>query len=166
MRVITATLYCLFASPAGAWDGLVAAEAQLGLASPTGMLGLALDVAPEPWWAVNLGAGLGSGGWSWSVQPRIQTMGGPVSIGGGVGLSGGEFVPAMGAVHYDHAVWGNTEVSLSWMASDSWQLRSAFGYGVVLNDESCEWTEPPVPCELHPARYVLPFTRFAAGYVF
>ncbi len=167
MRTLVA-LTLLVPATAIAWEGRVVAEGQLGFAAPSGFFSTGLDVSVTPHVAVNAAGGLSVGGPQWSAMTRLQLPLARYSVGFGLGMSGGPWKPPFVDAHFDHAVWGNAELSLIWLAGRSVQFRAAGGYGAILNDESCEWTgfDPPVSCEVKAARYMMPYTQFALGYVF
>src|SRR5438552_17336204 len=68
------SLSALAREPSPAWQDLVAIEGQLGVGTPTGLAGLALDLTPHPRVSVNVGAGRGLYALQIAAMARVRPL--------------------------------------------------------------------------------------------
>jgi len=125
-------------------------EAQVGVAAPIGNLGLALDILPASYLAVNVGLGTSIYGRQFEVMPRyrIPIDGSETKFAFGVGYSVGKYgwanqsAPFLSEypegtvfLHWNWAQWGNLEASLDFDGISP-RLRLFGGATLMLNRNS------------------------------
>jgi hypothetical protein len=140
------------------WSEL-AIVAHLGVGTPYGGLGGAIDWAPLEWWVMSAGGGVGAEGPQWAAMTRLRDARGGGAFG--VGFSGGPYHTLNWSQSstertWSHAVWANAELSLENDPRNAYRVRGYFGIGVLLNQHG--WTScslgnvergAPEPCSAH-----------------
>ena len=136
-------------------------EGQVALAGPLGGAGLALDYSVTDWFAVNVGAGVGSGASDASLGQRLQYAITPrfrfpvsdsgervVTAGVEVGVSEGSYKTTFDCILSDecvqkawkHVLWANTNLFLE-VRGDGFQFRAFAGIGAPVTSQvarNCE----------------------------
>jgi hypothetical protein len=139
----------------------VGAELSLGVGTPLGFGGAALDLTPIPYLTLSGGFGFarnitcdGSNGPQIAFMPRARAPIGPIAIAFGAGLSLGSYAyqPScpfeQDAVRqWDTAYWYNMEGSLEYRMPSGVQFRVFLGKSLLLNggDYRCESAISPTP---------------------
>lgn len=134
----------------------IMAEAHLGLGTPLGNAGVALDLAPVSLFAINVGIGKSLDGTQFAVTPRLRFRfwEPELMVGLGVGYSTGPyrwdndrhglFAEPMDDAAYRswaHAGWTNFELSLEARAMPV-GLRGYLGYALLQTRDSDTCTTP------------------------
>ena len=132
------------------WTGLAVAF-HLGIATPYGLTGIALDGRPLDWLAVEAGIGLSpQNGAQAGVMPRLRLPLRDTALTAGSGFSVGRFEPpdlgldfsalchsesceSVGTSHWQRAYWSNVELGAEG-GSNAMLFRAYAGYGQTLND--------------------------------
>jgi len=146
----------------------VALLGHLGVGAPAGAVGLDVDIAPVPFFALDLGVGRSPGTWQFAATPRFRvrsaestflTLGSGLSFGAydnshamagiacavlcfmeGMGDSSGEIATQ----HYDRALWYNVEFGADiYSRRGRGLVRLTFGYGAILNSDAYSCSEDP-----------------------
>jgi len=145
-------------APQNRWQRPVALEGRLGLGTPLGFAGVALDVTPVPWMSLNIGVGQGAAGGQYAGMARVRLAPAPVTGGIGAGVSAGRYrwtnqcsaldgpcsallqLPAINRL-WNPAIWGNVEAFLEGRSGGRFQWRVYIGLGRLLNASSstCTW---------------------------
>jgi len=145
-------------APPNRWQKPVALEGRLGLGTPLGFAGVALDVTPVPWMSLNLGVGAGGAGAQYAGMARVGLAPAPVTGGIGAGVSAGQYewsnqpkaiyghfsadlhMPSI-TREWNLAIWGNGEVFVEGRSGGRFQWRVYIGLGRLLNASSstCIW---------------------------
>lgn len=140
------------------WQRPLALEGHLGLGTPRGFAGIALDVTPVPWGSLNLSVGQGANGIQYAGMARVRFAPTPVTGGVGAGASAGRYVwdntcsalegpcsamerwPWIKRV-WSPAIWGNVEAFVEGRSAGRFQWRVYAGVGRQLNGGSstCKW---------------------------
>jgi hypothetical protein len=140
------------------WQRPLALEGHLGLGTPRGFAGLALDVTPVPWGSLNISVGQGANGVQYAGMARVRFAPTPVTAGVGAGASAGRYVwnnqcsvlegpcsamlqmPEITRV-WSPAIWGNVEAFLEGRSAGRFQWRVYVGVGRQFNGGSstCTW---------------------------
>ena len=140
------------------WQRPFALEGRLGLGTPLGFAGVALDVTPVPWASFNIGIGQGGHGAQYAGMARVRLAPAPVTGGVGAGVSAGRYawdnqckvwegpcaamvrLPAI-AREWDPAIWGNVETFMEGRSAGRFQWRVYIGVGRILEGPSstCTW---------------------------
>jgi hypothetical protein len=137
------------------WQKPLALEAHLGVGTPRGFAGIALDVTPVPWGSFNLSLGRGMNGVQYAGMARVRLAPTPVTGGVGAGVSAGRYVwdnscrgPCAAILQlpditrvWSPAIWGNVEAFIEGRSAGRFQWRVYVGMGRQLNGESstCRW---------------------------
>jgi hypothetical protein len=131
-------------------------EANLGLGTPLGFLGVALDYAVLPTLSLNAGLGIGGAGPQGAVSARFRI---PVFTERfapylGVGLSGGPYTPGTFCIpagdgdcdtspfHWNTAYWANFEAGTEWRTRSNITFRTYTGLAWMLNSGDAQSSEP------------------------
>jgi hypothetical protein len=141
--------------PSPAWNDLLAIEGHLGIGTPTGLAGLALDLTPHPQFSFDVGVGRGFYALQLAAMARVRpfffTSG--LAPGIGVGVSGGD----TGTVHvqdfrelrFEKAMWLNFEVFLE-LRRGWFHLRPYLGMARRIRHSGCtyvnEQADTSQPC--------------------
>ena len=156
----------------------------LGIATPYGGGGIALDVAPSPYFAIEGGIGTNAEGPELGLMPRLRLPikgGGAFALGSGVSYvgkytghrhNGVAFIDNLGELMAEHtisyAIWQpayfwNTELGIETIYR-SLAMRAYVGYARALNHytECTEGEEACSPSEASSLGYV----GIAVGYAF
>jgi hypothetical protein len=143
-------------APTDRWQRPLALEGHLGLGTPRGFAGVALDVTPVSWGSFNVSVGQGLSGVQYAGMARVRFASTPVTAGVGAGASAGRYVwdnqckgpcslilqmPAITRV-WRPAIWGNVEAFVEGRSAGRFQWRVYVGVGRQLNGGSstCTWT--------------------------
>ncbi|MCB9609945.1 MAG: hypothetical protein H6716_25375 [Polyangiaceae bacterium] len=149
--------------PGTRWQKKLAIQAQVGLATPLGALGLSLEYAPVEEFTLSAGVGLGSGPYCLSPEDQPQAydevckrwhrdlqyavlgrvrfpIEGPLATGFGAGPSMGGYT-WVEPLQFDgpayksteRAYWGNLELFVEGRSEAGWTGRFFVGYGFMLN---------------------------------
>ena len=173
-------------APPNRWQKQLAYEARLGLATPLGFAGVAVDVTPVPWVSLNLGIGQGGHGAQYAGMARVRLATTPVTGGIGAGVSAGRYQwdnqckayygpcaamdrwPVVTRT-WNPAIWGNVEAFLEGRAAGGFQWRVYLGLGKILNAAAsrCTWQsvdgQRPNGCD---ESHFLGYVGTALGYSF
>jgi hypothetical protein len=145
-------------APADRWQRPLALEGHLGVGTPRGFAGLALDVTPVSWGSLNISVGQGRNGVQYAGMARVRFAPTPVTGGVGAGASAGRYVwdnqcsaltgpcaamerwPVATRV-WSPAIWGNVEAFLEGRSAGRFQWRVYVGVGRQFNGGSstCTW---------------------------
>src|SRR5206468_2832257 len=99
-------------------------EGHIGLGTPLGLFGAAVDYSPSPWFAAGIGAGAGAAGPQAALMARFRIpLGEGVGIGLGGGVSGGNYEWTEGGLFsvlidkpeskiWKPAYWANADLSI------------------------------------------------------
>ena len=146
-------------APADRWRRPFALEGHLGVGTPRGFAGVALDMTPVSWGSLNLSIGQGASGVQYAGMARVRFSPTPVSAGVGAGASAGRYVwdnvctvldgtcsamerwPWIKRV-WNPAIWGNVDVFLEGRSAARFQWRVYVGVGRQFNGASstCTWS--------------------------
>jgi hypothetical protein len=132
-------------------------ELHLGLGTPLGFIGVALDYAVTPMLSVNAGVGLGGSGPQGAVSARLRIPSFSAHSAPyiGLGLSGGPYTPwslcipagegdcSPPAYHWDTAYWVNFEAGGEMRTPSNVTIRAYAGLGWMLNPGDGQTGEPP-----------------------
>jgi hypothetical protein len=144
-------------------------SATLGLATPTGSLGVEYAHALHPNLELALGAGMGFSGPQLSVMPRLRAGSGPVSFSLGAGVSGGPF--EVFEICFDcedemetkaNTLWANVEAGLQITTHGGTAVRMFGGLGHVVAYDSCSGPH----CSELEDNYKLPYAGISIGRTF
>ena len=173
-------------APPNRWQKPFALEGHLGLGTPLGFAGVALDVTPMSWVSLNLGVGQGADGAQYAGMARVRLAPTPVTGGIGAGVSAGQhqwnnqckvyYGPCSAMLRlpditrvWNPAIWGNVEAFLEGRAAGGFQWRVYIGLGRILNGgaSQCTWRsidgQRPSGCDGNP---FLGYVGTALGYSF
>jgi hypothetical protein len=131
--------------PSPAWNDVLAVEGHLGVATPVGFGGLALDLTPHP--KVSFNAGLGRGLYALQLAAMARVR--PIFIapgiapGIGAGVSGGDTGTTPGymdprELRFQQAIWANVEVFLEFRWG-AFHMRPFLGIAQRVHHASCTW---------------------------
>jgi hypothetical protein len=155
----------LASEPSPAWSEVLAVDGHLGIGTPTGMAGLALDLTPHPQVSFGVGVGLGFFAPQLAAMARVRPffITSNLAPGMGVGVSGGD----TGTVHvqdfrelrFKRALWLNGELFLE-LRRGWFHLRPYAGLARRLHHSGCtyldEQTDIRQPCsEIDPHQVAL-----------
>lgn len=122
----------------------VAVEAELGLGTPLGLFGVAVDYAPMPWLSLNAGVGKAAlGGTQLGFMPRLRWEGGGAGVAAGLGVStGGTVSPVVcflscGQHTWSDVVWMNPELSVDVRSNNGFVFRLFGGAQVPVYGGTC-----------------------------
>jgi hypothetical protein len=154
--------------PTNRWQRPFALEGHLGLGTPRGYAGVALDVTPVSWGSLNLSIGQGANGAQYAGMARVRFAPTPVTGGVGAGASAGRYVwdnqcsvlygpcaaiqmPEITRV-WRYAIWGNVEAFVEGRSAGRFQWRVYVGVARQLNGGSstCTWNwdgQRPSACD-------------------
>lgn len=121
-------------------------ELQLGLGTPTGLLGAVVDATPLPWWTISAGIGEGGGGPQFALGTRFRVPG-QTTFYAGLGMSAGRFcVPGnhehlpgdcdADATLWNPALWVNGEIGLESVGDGGFVFRAFLGAQKLLNESA------------------------------
>ena len=134
------------AEPSPAWNDLLAVEGHLGLGTPLGLAGLALDLTPHPLVSVNVGAGRGLKALQIAAMARVRPFFPKpgLALGIGAGVSGGDtgtlnFMDSR-ELYFEKATWLNGEVFLE-VRRGHFHLRPFLGLARRVWYSSCTYTD-------------------------
>lgn len=152
----------------------IAVTAHAGLGAPLGLLGIAVDVAVQPWLGIEGGIGFGATGTQLAVNGRARILRvGRDQLAIGAGVSGGRYEhrdPFYGIEYegtmFGPAVWANGEVSLERRTSAGVQLRFYAGAAVVVagDRERCSDLDGEVMCRGSVSDTWIPYLGLSLGY--
>ena len=163
-------------------------EGHLGLGTPVGVLGIALDYSPWPLLGLNLGIGLGGAGPQYAFTSRLRLLRlghrTRVALYLGAGVSGGSYeeptplaaFPVDGSqtesagerahFHWDVAYWTNVEAGVEIRLRSNVSLRPYLGVSRLLNPDPSA-TIKDAYSGMPPGNPVVPWSAyvgFALGY--
>ena len=145
------------ALPPSRWQKPVALEGHLGVGTPLGLVGVALDVTPVRWVSLNLGVGHRTEGTQFAAMTRARFSPTPVTGGFGAGISGGRYTwstysfllgPRSEHASVDRewktALWGNVDFHFEGRSGGGFQWRIYVGYATLLNpnQSTCSFEAP------------------------
>ncbi len=152
------SMSALAREPSPAWNDVLAIEGQLGLAAPTGLAGLGIDVTPNPHVSLNAGVGRGYRALQLAAMVRVRPffIRPNIAPGIGAGVSGGD----TGTLHilfsdsyllFERAIWANGEVFFEFRRGP-FHLRPFVGYARRVRHSGCTYVglydveTAPQPC--------------------
>src|SRR5262249_18823489 len=124
-----------------------------GAGAPTGIAGGTVEITPAKWVTIATGTGIAPSGMQYAVMPRFRIVDGTMGYGIGIGVSEGAYqsvaryqqdswnLPNAGADSiktWNHAWFGNVELSIEERHKDGLTWRIFAGAGRVLNASSYE----------------------------
>jgi len=122
----------------------LAIEAELGLGTPLGLYGVALDYAPMPWLSLNAGVGKAAvGGTQVGFMPRLRQVSGDVGLAVGFGVSTGSTQSPVvcfwgcGQRTWEDVVWMNPELSLDVRSKTGFVFRMFGGAQIPVSRGRC-----------------------------
>jgi hypothetical protein len=130
------------------WRKPFAIEGHVGLGTPLGLIGVALDMTPMPWVSFNLGLGEGVDGTQYEAMARVRVAPAAVTGGIGAGASSGKYASnsdscwwSCAAIErfpytyreWNTAVWGNAEAFVEGRSGSGFQWRVYVGIGRLMN---------------------------------
>lgn len=132
--------------PSPAWNDVLAIEGHLGVATPLGLAGLALDLTPHP--SVSVSAGVGRGLFAMQlaamarVRPFFVTPGIAPGIGAGVSRGGTGTWELMDSrqLRIEQATWLNGELFVEFRRGRV-HLRPFFGIARRLGLSGCAYVD-------------------------
>jgi hypothetical protein len=132
-------------------------EGSLGLGTPVGIAGFAVDYSPWPFLAVNLGIGIGLAGLQYGLTPRVRLFGAgkhtQVALYLGAGVSAGAYKqpsvsfdltselddaepgPAVPVSRWAMAYWANAEIGVEIRKEAGPAFRPYLGVSRLLNTQ-------------------------------
>ncbi len=155
-----------------------AIEGHVGLGTPLGALGVALDVTPIKWVSLNAGVGAGLGDGKQASLTRQIAFGargrysfGRTALALGGGYSFGPYVKgdtvfdAAWWLTWDRADWWNTDFSVEHRWESGVQFRAYVGLAMLLDpyNNTCSGDIPRSSCDAH-SKTSLPYLGVAVGY--
>jgi len=132
--------------PSPAWNDLLAIEGHLGVGTPVGLAGLAVDMTPHPRVSLNVGAGRGLDALQIAAMARARpffiTSGLAPGIGAGVSNGDTRTLHVMDSreLHFEQATWLNGEVFLE-IRRGQFHLRPYVGIARRVRYSSCTYTD-------------------------
>jgi hypothetical protein len=133
------------AEPSPAWNDVLAVEGHLGVATPVGFGGLALDLTPHPKISFNAGVGRGLYALQLAGMARVRPIfiAPGIAPGIGAGVSGGDTGTTPGymdprELRFQQAIWANVEAFLEFRWG-AFHLRPFLGIAQRVHDASCTW---------------------------
>lgn len=155
--------------PVNHWDGGIALEGVVAAAGPYGVLGIALDYSPTPWFVLNAGVGLSKQA---GLMPRFRVpLSDRVGLGVELGLSAGPYVEWCVACDdaeksrnpkWDTAFWFNSGAVIDVRAPGGFHFRGFIGREFLLNPDDC-YTDGGSECGLDSKGYAVPYLGAAFG---
>jgi hypothetical protein len=141
-----ASASALASEPSPAWSDLLAIEGHLGLGTPTGLAGLAVDFTLHPQVSLELGAGRGLVALQLAAMAHVRPffITPNLAPGIGVGVSGGDTgtlkVQDFRELRFKQAVWLNGELFLE-LRRGSFHLRPYAGIARRLRHSGCTYID-------------------------
>ena len=140
------SMSALARDPSPAWNDALAIEGHLGVGTPVGLAGLAVDLTPHPNVSFNIGAGQGLRAPQIAAMARVRpffiTPG--LAPGIGAGVSGGDtgtmHVMDFRQLRFEQAVWLNAEVFLE-LRRGPFHLRPFVGYARRVRYSGCTYSD-------------------------
>jgi len=147
--------------PSPAWKDVLALEGHLGVGTPTGFAGLALDLTPHPKFSLNLGVGRGLVALQLAAMGRFRPffITPNLATGIGAGVSGGDTgtlnVQDSRDLRFDKAIWANGELFLE-LRRGRFHLRPYAGVAWRVHHSGCTYVDKQAhttqPCsEINPS---------------
>ena len=167
-------------SPPEVWRShRLAVDGHVGLATPHGFIGVALDSTPVAPLSISVGLGRGLAGVQRALSTRVRLVptGAHSALGLGLGVSAGPFHSGLGLAHssryeYETAVWLNPDLFVE-RRRGPWRLRLYAGIARRVHDGACTYRDIggsyAAPCGSAPADSPisrmpwLPFVGFSTG---
>jgi len=157
----------------------LAVDGHVGLATPHGFIGVALDSTPVAPLSISVGLGRGLAGVQRALSTRVRLVptGAHSALGLGLGVSAGPFHSGLGLAHssryeYETAVWLNPDLFVE-RRRGPWRLRLYAGIARRVHDGACTYRDIggsyAAPCGSAPADSPisrmpwLPFVGFSTG---
>jgi hypothetical protein len=151
----------LAAEPSPAWNDVVAIDGHLGLGTPEGLAGLALDLTPHPRFSISAGVGRGLLAVQLAAMARFRPffITPNLATGIGAGVSGGDtgtlHVQDFRELRFAKAMWLNGELFLE-LRRGPFHLRPYAGFARRVRDSGCTYLDEQAdtrqPCsEIEPS---------------
>jgi hypothetical protein len=151
--------------PSPAWNDVLAIDGHLGIGTPTGLAGLALDLTPHPQLSFSVGAGYGLIAPQLAVMARVRPFffASGLAPGIGVGVSGGDtgtlHVQDFRELRFEKAMWVNGELLLE-LRRGRFHLRPYAGLARRVRHSGCTYVDEQAdttqPCsEIDPSQVAL-----------
>ena len=136
----------LAGEPSPAWNDPLAIEGHLGIGTPTGFAGLALDLTPHPQISIEVGAGRGLYALQLAAMARVRPffISAGLAPGIGAGVSGGDTgtlnVQDTRDLRFEKAIWVNGELFLE-LRRGRFHLRPYAGVARRVHHSGCTFVE-------------------------
>lgn len=157
------SMSALASEPSSAWSDVGAVEGHLGVGTPTGLAGLALDLTPHPQFSLNVGVGRGWIATQLAAMARFRPLfiTPNLSFGIGAGVSGGDTgtlkVQDFRELRFEKAMWVNGELFLE-LRRGRFHLRPYAGVARRVRDSGCTYVDEQAhtsqPCSDRPSSEV------------